>query len=448
MLYVPFPSWTDEERLAHLPKVALERVRITPAAALRFEGAASVPVAFRLEMLGFVPVYRIVTEDKHVSLSATTGEAVGRISRGAARQHLEASFPADKPEFLAEIDYDQWTVTRRYDPHRPLLKFGLSDPAGTVVYVSSTTGEIVQNATSTERFWNWLGAIPHWLYFSPIRKDQNLWRQSVMWLSGPLVIGALTGLWIGLIRLRWRKRHAVGQVTPYRGWHKWHHLGGLAGGIFLTAWIASGWLSVNPFQLFARTQLTESQRAAFAGWRRDVFDDVDIAMIAQAGSGANDISFLSLTGVPLIRSHRDSGTALFDVRTGAQTSLDQAMLVEAARRVLPSAPVVDVEWLTEETLYWYSHRTKQQFPIIQVSFADPSATWLFLDPSTGEIADLKDRSARLYRWLFNFLHDYDLPILFRNQPARDVVVWLFSLAGLVVAVSGVVIGYLTLRRSL
>jgi hypothetical protein len=51
-----------------------------------------------------------------------------------------------------------------------------------------------------------------------------------------------------------------------------------------------------------------------------------------------------------------------------------------------------------------------------------------------------------YRWLFNFLHDYDLPILLRNQPARDILVWLLSIAGLVISVSGVVVGWLTLAR--
>jgi cytochrome b subunit of formate dehydrogenase len=34
----------------------------------------------------------------------------------------------------------------------------------------------------------------------------------------------------------------------------------------------------------------------------------------------------------------------------------------------------------------------------------------------------------------------------RNQPARDILVWLLSIAGLVISVSGVVVGWLTLAR--
>jgi len=37
-------------------------------------------------------------------------------------------------------------------------------------------------------------------------------------------------------------------------------------------------------------------------------------------------------------------------------------------------------------------------------------------------------------------------VLLRNQPARDIIVWLLSIAGLVVSVSGVVVGYRVLKR--
>jgi uncharacterized iron-regulated membrane protein len=81
-----------------------------------------------------------------------------------------------------------------------------------------------------------------------------------------------------------------------------------------------------------------------------------------------------------------------------------------------------------------------------VQFDDADRSWLFIDPTTGELAGLSDSSARTYRWLFNFLHDYDLPILLRNPPARDILVWLLSIAGLVISVSGVVAGWRALAR--
>jgi uncharacterized iron-regulated membrane protein len=444
MLYVPFPSWSDEERTTNLPPVAMERITLLPDEAIARAGVTSLPTTFRLEMLGDTPVYRIAAGDERVSLDADTGEPVAGVSTEDALAHVSRVFPGTQPALMAEIDYDQWTVTRRFDAHRPLYQFALGDVDGMIVYVSSKTGEIVQNATRSERFWNWLGAVPHWIYFSPIRKDQELWRQAVMWLSGPLIIGAVAGLWIGILRLRVRQRYSKGRMSPYRGWMKWHHVGGLIGGVFLTTWIASGWLSVNPFKWFARTQLTDTQLADFAGWSPEL--RYGTAREALPAAGAREISFLSVAGEPLMLSRNGGNAVLADAKTGLPVVVEDAKLVSAAQRAFPAAPMLKSERLVDEDLYWYSHHSQRALPILKVVFGDAASTWLFVDPATASIASLRDRSARTYRWLFNFLHDYDLPILLRNQPARDILVWVLSIAGLVISVSGVVIGWRTLTR--
>lgn len=448
MLYVPFPSWSDEERLASLPAVAVARVAVTPDEALAAAGVKTLPMTFRLEMLADEPVYRIVAGGKPVSISAVTGEPQGVVDDELARRHVAAVFPGTEPKLAETLDYDQWTVTRRFDPHRPLYRFEIEDGRGTQVYVSSKTGEIVQNATRAERFWNWLGAVPHWIYFSPIRKDGELWRQAVMWLSGPLIIGAITGLWIGILRLRVRRPYSGGRVTPYRGWMKWHHVGGLVGGLFLATWIASGWLSVNPFALFARTQFSDAQQIAYAGWSEGAPFGVTTTAINEAGHrSATDISFSWVGGHSYMIERGLAGVTLADPRSGQAMTFNDTILIDAARRAFPAASVVAARRLTAEDLYWYSHHHERPLPIVRVRFDDPSATWLHIDPATGTISGLSDRSARTYRWLFNFLHDYDLPVLLGNQPARDILVWFLSIAGLVVSITGVVIGWRTLARS-
>jgi hypothetical protein len=57
-----------------------------------------------------------------------------------------------------------------------------------------------------------------------------------------------------------------------------------------------------------------------------------------------------------------------------------------------------------------------------------------------------DRVARARRWLFNAAHSLDFPWLLQHRPAWDAVVWLLSAIGLMVSVSGVVIGWRRLRR--
>jgi len=49
------------------------------------------------------------------------------------------------------------------------------------------------------------------------------------------------------------------------------------------------------------------------------------------------------------------------------------------------------------------------------------------------------------RWLFSFLHSWDLPPLLRTGPWRDAVLILLSMGGLALSVTGVVIGLRRLR---
>ena len=446
MLYVPFPAWEDAQRLAALPPIAPGTVKVLPDEALARSGLTALPSVFRLEMGAEGPVYRIVAGGKHVSVSATSGETIGNVAEPDARKFVSAAF-GEKIAGVSVIDYDQWTVTRRFDAHRPLHKVDLADAAATVVYVSSRTGEIVQDTTRFERVWNWLGAIPHWIYFSPLRKDADLWHQVVVWLSGPMIIGAIAGMWIGILRLRPSRAAKGRSMTPYRGWMKWHHLGGLIGGVFLVTWIASGWLSMNPFKLFAGSQITDAQRAAYAGrGSPPALGVTSDALAAAIGTGTRELSFAWVGGTPVMIARTKSAQALLAAGNGSPLALDQGLLVKAAQAAYPADGLAGVDLLTKEDVYWYSHHRKRPLPVLRVQFDDADRSWLFIDPATGELAGLSDSSARTYRWLFNFLHDYDLPILLRNPPARDILVWLLSIAGLVISVSGVVAGWRALAR--
>ncbi len=447
MLYVPYPSWSDDDRLEHLPVIDTSGITITPAEAIARSGAASLPDVFRLEMFGREPVYRIVSGGRHSVISAQSGQTLTRFEPGHAASHVAAAFPGRTPTLADTLHSDQWTVTSRYNAHRPLYRYSLNDDADTSIYVSSATGEIVQDTTFAERAWNWAGAIPHWIYFASLRKHREAWRQAVMWLSGPLVIGAITGLWIGILRLRISQntKRARG-VSPYRGWMRWHHIGGLIGGLFLTTWIFSGWLSVNPFHWFARTQITQEQRIAFSGWNSANPHGATLAGL-KAIEGAKEVSMHWAAGRSLLIVRSPDGARLLDARTGKPTSLNSAILVEAAARMYPDHQISGVLMHTSQTLYWYSHHTKRALPIMDVRFDDPAATRIYVDPKTATLAGLSDRSARGYRWLFSFLHDYDLPVLLENRPARDVLIWLLSLAGIIISVSGIVIGWRTLKRT-
>lgn len=444
MLYVPFPTWRDAERLATLPPLAAPQITITPDAAVTTSGLARDGLTLRLEMWGTEPVYLLQREREMRTVSAADGRLIGPVDAGTAERHLRQIFPAERVTYQGEVHRDQWTVTKKFDAHRPLHLFTVGD--GRSIYISSSTGEIVQDATRAERAWNWLGSIPHWIYFTPIRTDQELWRQVVMWVSGPVVIGAALGLWVGILRLRPRNWRTGKRVTPFRGWLQWHHIGGLVAGVFLVTWIFSGWLSVNPFQMFSRPELTAVQKSRYAGPESSETGVGLSALRAALAVNATELKLTRLAGEPLLVT-RDAALnrTLFD-GAGVPRHISEQDLGRAAQSLFPDNRITERQILTGEDFYWRSHHGRRVLPVLRVKFDDAQATWVHVDMVTGEVAGVTDRGDRADRWLFDLLHKFDLPVLLHNGPARDLLIWILSFGGLVISVSGVVIAWRHLAR--
>ena len=443
MMYVGFPSLTEAERRGGLPRLAWDRVVVTPSEALEAAGQPRFPRDLRLAMLDGDPVYRIVGWDGgHATVLASGRRLITGIDPGQALAIARHDRRATRPRLLGEIDRDQWSVTARYDPLRPFHLIALGDPEDTRLYVSARTGEVALDTTRRERFWNWFGAIPHWIYLTPLRAQAALWRDVVLWVSGVAVAGAVTGLWVGLLRVRLRQRYASGSVSPYRGWAAWHHVGGLVGGLTLLTFVASGWLSMNPNRWFGARTPSQAMVERYAGVTEARWGQ-DLAVLRAAACPVAVVAGLGwLGGEPRAFLACQYGS------TSAGAAPTIAGLVKAAGRLLPDATIREAVLLTEEDAYWYSHHQQRRLPVLRVKFSDADATWFHLDPETGEVLNRADRSARTYRWLFNAPHSLDFRLLVQNRPAWDAVLWLLSAAGLIISASGVVIGWkrLGLRR--
>jgi hypothetical protein len=202
-------------------------------------------------VMHFVPFpARIETGRTGGSIVTASGEVHSEqdalhIATTYAREgRLDASHPSAEL-----IDYDQWTVAGEFDSDRPLYRVALADDAGTDLYVSSATGNVVLLTTKNVRFANYLGSIAHWVYPTFLRHEHQLWTALMWWLSLVATIGVSLGAMIGFIRLR--------TGVTYQGLQRWHHLFGLIIAPFIVCWIFSGFLSIDGGRLFGSVALPD-----------------------------------------------------------------------------------------------------------------------------------------------------------------------------------------------
>lgn len=447
MSYVGYPEFRPGQRLEGLRRIDWGAVRVAPDEALATLQLAHYPREMHLEMSMDEPVYRITDWDgtRHTvsardqrRLEHTTPE------RAAA---IASYFGGAPPRHQETIERDQWTVPERYRSLRPLHKVQIEDGAGTVVYVSARTGEVVLATTRVQRFWNWLGSVPHWIYFTELRANQPLWRQVNLWISGPAILIAASGIWIGILRLRVQRRYAHGTMSPYHGWKWWHHWAGIVGGVFLLTWILSGWLSVNPNQWLSGGGTTREQLLDYSGHSQATFDSQWAAIDRTRFAGAKQLQFFHFATRPLLLVIRgEDHRALLDANTGQPTILSDELIGLAARGLMPANSIVEQERLVKRDSYWYSHHERRSFPVLRVTFDDAENSSFYLDPVTGAVLDFVDDGARRYRWWFNALHRLDFAWLLQYRVLWHATIWIFCIAGLVTSCSAVVIGWRRLRR--
>ena len=448
MIYVPFPALTTQERLAGLEPIDWRRVDVSPADALAAAGIA-VPKAMALEMRDGAPVWRVDPWDGPQGSVKAGQMPLGLVDADMARR-VAARFGHAPVRSLERIERDQWTVAGSFNRHRPLWKAELDDPAGTVLYVSSTSGAVVLDTRRQERVWNWLGSVPHWIYPTVLRQDNAAWRQVVMWVSGPCIAVAFTGMWIGILRMRiGSRRFRGGRITPYRGWMWWHHIAGLTGGIFLLAWIFSGWLSVDPGRMFSSPGISRAAQIAYAGAASP--PPLALDRLAHVAAGAKRLELRWIAGRPLVIIVRASARPVtLDATTLELAGLSERMILHAAAQLMPGAHIMQADRLSEPDAYWYELGALPQLPVLRVKYDDPERTWAHIDPATGAFLGHLDSRRRLYRWLFDLLHKWDLNGLTLHRPVWDILLWILSLPGLVISVSGIWIGWarLTHRKAL
>lgn len=443
MLFVARPQLDEHERLAALPAIAESSLQVSPLTAWQTLGLPGWPSTVRLNTTNGRPIYRFLADKHWLSVYADDASQAGTLSAEQAGQKVLAHTGNGQIELISAVDRDQWTVYRSFDAWRPFFRVELAD--GRDFYVSQRSHEIVLDTARGERAWNWIGSVVHWLYFTPLRQHNELWRNLVLGSSFAALLLALSGLWLGWQRLRWRQPYAGERVTPYRqGWKRWHHLLGLSGGLFVFTWLLSGWLSLAPFGLASGVSATSAERRQLAGGE---LDTEALNWIPAIAPGSREIEWLRFAGQVLtLQSDAEAQHWLVGRHSPPRPALTREEIQLAGQKLRPNVNFT-VNWLNQaDSRYYPLRHSPRSFPVARLSFADADQSVFYIAPDSGRISLVTNRHDSAHRWLYQALHRFDIAPLVAQPWARDLSVVVLCLLGGGLALSGCALGWRRMRR--
>jgi uncharacterized iron-regulated membrane protein len=362
------------------------------------------------------------------------------IARDTARQR---NLEGEKATFAALAAYDQWTVSERFDSHRPLYRIALNDRLGTELYVSSTTGEILLQTRWRERAWNYVGSIAHWIYPVALRGHPAAWTALLWWLSLLALIGAGTGAAIGMLRMGFKGSRPV---SPFSGWQAWHHWLGLCCMPFVLSWIFSGFLSMDSGRLFSTGKPTPAEVASIAGapaWPASSHDEIQ-----RVSAPVREVEWFAFGGRIYRRERNglDRQQLFLDGASG-----DTIMPVREFLRPDEIAAAVGHLGLKCETPAVVA--PSDDYAVTSMVPGAPDfrvvcgSDWYRIDGATGALLEKLDPSRRAYRWFYTALHTLDFPVLTARPALRAGIVVILCGCGFAFSLTGIVIAWRRLIRS-
>jgi uncharacterized iron-regulated membrane protein len=441
MMYVGFPGVTEEERTRTLEPIAWQACCQFPQ---RLAPDDAKVLGAQVENVAGVAVMRLRPAARAGFALDLERGAVVRIDAEAAQEIAVEAAPRiiGRPATLIgaeEIQSDQWTLGR-LRRERPLFRFVFNDPEQTNIYVSGSNVQVVHWTTATERFWSWLGTIPHWLYFTELRSNAVLWTEVVISTSVLGTFLTVLGLYLGISQFKARPG-----FSPYRGWFYWHHIAGLMFGITTLTFVVSGLISMNPWGFL------EDRRAGGEGGRLEgrllnwgeLRASLDAIHAKPEVAGSVSLVTAPFAGQLYWVATRQDGTVIRLDAEGNVAPMSQSDLAEAAKRIAGDAEVAEQSLIGEEDAYYFRQGEHFVLPVYRVVLKDDESTRYYVDPHNGALLQRADATARWYRWLFGGLHRIDFTAWMRARPIWDIIMLTLMLGGLALTVTGF---YLAVRR--
>ncbi len=459
MMYWEYPLVSREDRLAHAAVLDAARIRLSPSEAYARLGANTPPpVEVHLAIFDGRPAYKFGERADQLIVYADTGETQTEFPSEMTRRIAAAwtGQPAISAKEEENVPVDQWTVSEEFAELRPLRKY--TWPDGEQVYVSTQTGEVAQYTTRVARLGAYLGPIPHWLYFTPLRRHGARWSAMVIWASGLATALGIIGIALGVSMYSPSKPfryQGAPSALPYVGWKRWHAILGLIFGVLACTWAFSGMLSMDPFPAWqgerrntigARfEQVIGAQSIDLVGFAAKLPPEA----VAEAGGGVKEMDLTSFIGSPVYLAHiGPNQTRVVPAHGQASDEFDAEEIRGALEKAALPHMVSQFRAVTRYEAYYLDRRNRLPLPAIFAQLNDPDRSSLYIDPKTARVVESYNQRSRRNRWLYHGLHSIDLPALYAHRPAWDIVVLILMLGGASLSITSLILAWNVLQRKL
>jgi hypothetical protein len=319
------------------------------------------------------------------------------------------------------------------------------------VYVSQRSGEVVQYTTTASRLGAYAGPIPHWLYFTPLRRHGPQWSALVIGLSALGTVTAILGIIVGVSVYSPRRRYlerGLPTRMPYRGPKRWHTMFGLVFGTGAVTWAFSGMLSMDPFPLqTTRDRPLDAEtlsRALRSNVRIASFDAKPPrqALLQLADVKVRELELVNVGERPFYVASLAPGDSRIVPVDGLPVSeFEAADLKREVTAIIGSLEPPTIDRLDQYDRYYLDRRDRLPLPVLRVRMDDAGRTRYYIDPKTARVVGSYNSGNWTTRWLYHGLHSLDFPWLYNYRPLWDIVVITFMLGGAALSATSVILAW-------
>ena len=341
----------------------------------------------------------------------------------------------------------------RYVREMPVYKFYFDDKDKHQLYIAARSGEVLQFTSSIQRFWAWVGYIPHTFYIPFLRQNTDAWTNTLTVAGIIGMLAGLTGLYVGITAIYRRYKQKRTLEIPYRKrWYRWHHILGLILGIFIVTWGLSGalslqriprWIiniegdySVSPEKLRGKTFPLNNYK-------------LDYRQLKKAYPDLKQVEWTYYGDLPVYDIIAGNQNLMIDASLPEVTNLflSEETIARAIRKMHGDDVAFHISMIDRYDEYYLSIDNTRPLPVYKVDVDNYDRSVYYIDPTTGNHKYL-NTNRRVKKWLFSAFHYLDIRWLVERHTLWTIALWTLCLGGALLSFTGVWLGVKYIYRKL